>query len=233
MLTIRLPDEIETRLNQLVEATGYTKTFYVRTAVLEHMDYFEKKYLGKSKSNRLVMELNSPPNEDMARHKLANDLYKLYLALFDTEFSTYYKQRSLEAAATQLQDWKITGISKDALEELVKNGTNNGAAKGAKGLRRAHHKERSQRAKEIFERDTPLSHDEFFKKFYDEDVVTLVTAAENAHPGMDRWSRPIIAVPPGHLKTGSYSIQPNQNDIKWAKAALAELNNRPAAGVQP
>lgn len=45
MLAIRLPEEIETRLAELARKTGRTKTFYVREAILGHLDDMEDKYL--------------------------------------------------------------------------------------------------------------------------------------------------------------------------------------------
>jgi RHH-type rel operon transcriptional repressor/antitoxin RelB len=49
MLAIRLPDDIEARLAELAEKTGRTKTFYVREAILEHLDEMEDKYLALSR----------------------------------------------------------------------------------------------------------------------------------------------------------------------------------------
>ena len=45
MLAIRLPAEVETRLEALAQATGRTKTFYAREAILEHLDDLEDLYL--------------------------------------------------------------------------------------------------------------------------------------------------------------------------------------------
>ena len=45
MLAIRLPEEIEARLTELAARTGRTKTFYVKEAILEHIDEIEDKYL--------------------------------------------------------------------------------------------------------------------------------------------------------------------------------------------
>ncbi|KDE39083.1 MAG: TraY domain-containing protein [Nitrincola lacisaponensis] len=45
MLAIRLPDDVEARLNALAAKTGRTKTFYAREAILEHLDDMEDKYL--------------------------------------------------------------------------------------------------------------------------------------------------------------------------------------------
>ena len=45
MLAIRLPEEIENRLNALASKTGRTKIFYAKEAILEHLDDMEDKYL--------------------------------------------------------------------------------------------------------------------------------------------------------------------------------------------
>lgn len=47
MLAIRLPLEIENRLAALAAATGRTKTFYAREAILEHLDDLEDLYLAE------------------------------------------------------------------------------------------------------------------------------------------------------------------------------------------
>ena len=49
MLAIRLPTEIETRLESLALATGRTKTFYAREAILEHLDDLEDLYLAEQR----------------------------------------------------------------------------------------------------------------------------------------------------------------------------------------
>ncbi|WMJ08656.1 TraY domain-containing protein [Nitrosomonas sp. sh817] len=45
MLAIKLPEEIENRLAELAAKTGRTKTYYVREAILEHLDELEEKHL--------------------------------------------------------------------------------------------------------------------------------------------------------------------------------------------
>ena len=45
MITIRLPPDIERRIDDLVSRAGHTKTFYVTEAVLVYLDYLEEKYL--------------------------------------------------------------------------------------------------------------------------------------------------------------------------------------------
>ena len=49
MLAIRLPSEIEDRLEALAQATGRTKTFYAREAILEHLDDLEDLYLAEQR----------------------------------------------------------------------------------------------------------------------------------------------------------------------------------------
>ncbi|MGA2083621.1 MAG: DUF6290 family protein [Holophaga sp.] len=47
MLAIRLPADIERRLDALAAATGRTKTFYAREAILEHLENLEDIYLAE------------------------------------------------------------------------------------------------------------------------------------------------------------------------------------------
>jgi RHH-type rel operon transcriptional repressor/antitoxin RelB len=49
MLAIRLPVDIETRLEALAKATGRSKTFYARQAILEHLEDLEDLYLAKQR----------------------------------------------------------------------------------------------------------------------------------------------------------------------------------------
>ncbi|MDR1045827.1 MAG: DUF6290 family protein [Candidatus Adiutrix sp.] len=48
MLTIRLPDEIESRLNILAEATKRPKSFYVREALERSLEDIEDVYLAEA-----------------------------------------------------------------------------------------------------------------------------------------------------------------------------------------
>lgn len=47
VLTIRLPEDIERRLDALAAATGRTKTFYARKAIEEALDEMEDIYLAE------------------------------------------------------------------------------------------------------------------------------------------------------------------------------------------
>ncbi|MDR0310175.1 MAG: DUF6290 family protein [Acidobacteriota bacterium] len=49
MLAIRLPDEVENRLAALARATGRTKTFYAREAILEYLGDLEDLYLAEKR----------------------------------------------------------------------------------------------------------------------------------------------------------------------------------------
>ncbi|NJM29116.1 MAG: TraY domain-containing protein [Rhizobiales bacterium] len=47
MLAIRLPPEIEKRLERLAKKTGRTKTFYAREAILKHLEDMEDTYIAE------------------------------------------------------------------------------------------------------------------------------------------------------------------------------------------
>jgi RHH-type rel operon transcriptional repressor/antitoxin RelB len=49
MLAIRLPEDIENRLDALAKATGRSKTYYAREAILEHLDDLEDLYLAEQR----------------------------------------------------------------------------------------------------------------------------------------------------------------------------------------
>ena len=49
MLAIRLPAEIEKRLDALAKATGRTKTFYAREAICEYLDDLEDYYVAEQR----------------------------------------------------------------------------------------------------------------------------------------------------------------------------------------
>ncbi|WP_311951014.1 type II toxin-antitoxin system RelB family antitoxin [Halomonas piscis] len=47
MLVIRLPSDLEARLEALAKATGRTKADYAREAILEHLEDLEDVYLAE------------------------------------------------------------------------------------------------------------------------------------------------------------------------------------------
>lgn len=74
MLAIRLPEEIESRLETLAKRTGRTKTFYVRQAIEQHLEDLEDLYLAErvSKRIRAGKEQTSSLEEVEARLGLAD-----------------------------------------------------------------------------------------------------------------------------------------------------------------
>ena len=46
-ISIRLPEEVESRLSQLASLTGRSKTYYIREAIVEHLDDMEDLYLAE------------------------------------------------------------------------------------------------------------------------------------------------------------------------------------------
>ncbi|MBB5022546.1 type II toxin-antitoxin system RelB family antitoxin [Desulfurispira natronophila] len=49
MLAIRLPADVEERLDNLAKSTGRTKTYYAREAILAHLDELEDIYLAEQR----------------------------------------------------------------------------------------------------------------------------------------------------------------------------------------
>ncbi len=72
VLAIRLPEEIESRLEALARLTGRTKTFYAREAILEHLDDLEDIYLAEKRLEdiRTGREKTIPLEDVMKRHGL-------------------------------------------------------------------------------------------------------------------------------------------------------------------
>lgn len=70
MLTIRLPQSIEKRLEKLARRTGRTKTFYVREAIVQHLDDLEDVYFAEQALERVRcgQELTVPLKDLLQRH---------------------------------------------------------------------------------------------------------------------------------------------------------------------
>jgi RHH-type transcriptional regulator, rel operon repressor / antitoxin RelB len=49
MLAVRLPEDVENRLEQLAKKTGRTKSYYVRQAILEYLEDMEDYYLAEER----------------------------------------------------------------------------------------------------------------------------------------------------------------------------------------
>ena len=72
MLAIRLPQSIEKRLEKLARRTGRTKSFYVREAILEHLDDLEDLYQAERILERIRSgdEKTIPLEDVLKRHGL-------------------------------------------------------------------------------------------------------------------------------------------------------------------
>jgi RHH-type rel operon transcriptional repressor/antitoxin RelB len=70
MLAIRLPSDIEDRLEALARRTGHTKTFFAREAILEHLDDLEALYVAERRliANRAGESESVPLEEVMKRY---------------------------------------------------------------------------------------------------------------------------------------------------------------------
>lgn len=70
MLALRLPPEIEARLDALARRTGRSKSFYAREAILEHLDDLEDIYLAEKRLEDLRAGRSRavPLDEMMKRH---------------------------------------------------------------------------------------------------------------------------------------------------------------------
>lgn len=56
MIAIRLPKEIELRLNTLATSTGRTKSYYVREALLKHLADIENIYMAEKRQQKIRAE---------------------------------------------------------------------------------------------------------------------------------------------------------------------------------
>lgn len=48
MLALRLPADVESRLEELAKRTGRTKSYYAREAIIEHLAELEELYLAEA-----------------------------------------------------------------------------------------------------------------------------------------------------------------------------------------
>ena len=70
MLTIRLPQSIEKRLEKLARRTGRTKSYYAREAILQHLGDLEDVYLAERALERIRngKDRTIPLEKVMKRH---------------------------------------------------------------------------------------------------------------------------------------------------------------------
>jgi RHH-type rel operon transcriptional repressor/antitoxin RelB len=72
MLGIRLPEDMEKRLAALADATGRSKSYYAREAILKHLDDLEDIYLAEKRAEdiRAGRSETIPLEEVMRSHNL-------------------------------------------------------------------------------------------------------------------------------------------------------------------
>lgn len=69
MLAIRLPEDLEKRLDNLAKRTGRTKTFYARQAIEQHLDDLEDLYLAEQRLTEIrAGRTQTVPLEDIMKH---------------------------------------------------------------------------------------------------------------------------------------------------------------------
>jgi len=69
MLAIRLPPEIEARLEKLAKATGRSKTYYAREAIEEHIADLEDIYLAEKRlEEQRAGRIRTIPLKDVLKH---------------------------------------------------------------------------------------------------------------------------------------------------------------------
>lgn len=71
-VSIRLPDDVSTRLQDLAQRTGRSKTFYMVEAIREHLDDLEDVYLAEQRltDHRAGRNQTLPLEEVMKRYGL-------------------------------------------------------------------------------------------------------------------------------------------------------------------
>ena len=70
MLAIRLPAEIELRLENLAKATGRTKTYYAREAILEYLEDMEDLYMAEQRMAEIKAGLSKAYTLDEVKSRL-------------------------------------------------------------------------------------------------------------------------------------------------------------------
>jgi RHH-type transcriptional regulator, rel operon repressor / antitoxin RelB len=65
MLALRLPDDIEKRLDRLSKRTGRTKSYYAREAIIEHIEELEDLYLAEQEYKKIQNGAATYPIEEV------------------------------------------------------------------------------------------------------------------------------------------------------------------------
>jgi len=69
--SLRLPGDLEARLQRLAARTGRTKSFYIRQAIEEHVADLEDFYLAERRMRSYDPAENATLDEMMTRHGVA------------------------------------------------------------------------------------------------------------------------------------------------------------------
>jgi RHH-type rel operon transcriptional repressor/antitoxin RelB len=72
MLAVRLPREIETRLERLARKTGRSKSHYAREAIVEYLEDLEDFYLAEERVKRFRDAGSIPLDDLIRRHGVAD-----------------------------------------------------------------------------------------------------------------------------------------------------------------
>lgn len=116
-VSLRLPDDISTRLQRLAEATGRSKTFYMIEAIRDHLDDLEDLYLAEQR----LLDARAGKSDAVPLASVEADI----LAAFEQgELRSVANPTELEkfksaARATTLKDRRINiRISSGDLQEI-------------------------------------------------------------------------------------------------------------------
>lgn len=67
MLALRLPADVESRLEELARRTGRTKSYYAREAIIEHLAELEELYLAEAELEAIRKGARTYPLSDVER----------------------------------------------------------------------------------------------------------------------------------------------------------------------
>ena len=67
MLALRLPEDVESRLEELARRTGRTKSYYAREAIVEHLAELEEIYLAEAELEAIRKGAKTYPLSDVER----------------------------------------------------------------------------------------------------------------------------------------------------------------------
>jgi RHH-type rel operon transcriptional repressor/antitoxin RelB len=70
MIAVRLPKDIEERLDRLAAETGRSKSYYVREAILEYLDDLEDIYMAEKRLREIYEGRQSTVSLEQAKREL-------------------------------------------------------------------------------------------------------------------------------------------------------------------